>query len=175
MLPRPALEGIVAVPFPLVILISKGVIPGSFVGLMIDRSIEMIVAILSSLKAGGVYCPIDLNNPTDRKKYILKDCGAEVLITKKGLTLDLDYSGKIVSVDENNNIVDPTIINSKISENKLPPSPVFDFSNAQTKKKVPIPNSEIPLIERANLLDTIKVKRSPIPAKVNPNPSKIVI
>ncbi len=63
------------------VLIEKGVEPEAIVCIMLGRSIEMIVGILATLKAGGVYLPIDSDYPGERKRYILRDSGAEILLT----------------------------------------------------------------------------------------------
>ncbi|NOQ25782.1 MAG: amino acid adenylation domain-containing protein, partial [Bacteroidales bacterium] len=81
-------------------LISKGLKSGNIVSIMLDRSIEMIVGILSVLKAGGTYCPIDINNPIERKLYILEDSKSRLLLTKNSLLGDLDYEGEIVFADD---------------------------------------------------------------------------
>ncbi|KAJ3104119.1 hypothetical protein HDU96_009027 [Phlyctochytrium bullatum] len=47
----------------------------------IDRSVEMYAAILGVLKAGGVYVPIDTNNPLDRKLMIMRDVHAKFVLT----------------------------------------------------------------------------------------------
>ncbi|NOQ25821.1 MAG: amino acid adenylation domain-containing protein, partial [Bacteroidales bacterium] len=80
-------------------LVSKGLKSGNIVGIMLDRSIEMIVGILSVLKAGGAYCPIDINNPDERKLYILEDSKSSVLLTRSRLLGDLEYEGEIVYAD----------------------------------------------------------------------------
>lgn len=63
-----------------------GVGPNRIVGLILDRSIEMIVAILAVLKAGGAYLPIDPAYPVERTTNILDDSGAELLLTTRDLT-----------------------------------------------------------------------------------------
>jgi len=65
---------------------SKGVDPGSIVGIMMERSIEMIIGIFGILKAGGAYLPIDPDYPEDRIKYMLKDSGAEILLKDNDLS-----------------------------------------------------------------------------------------
>lgn len=62
-------------------LIKQGVSTNTIVGLMFNRSIEMVVAILGVLKSGGTFMPIDLNYPQDRKRYMLQDSMAGVLLT----------------------------------------------------------------------------------------------
>jgi len=61
-------------------LIEKGVLPNTIVALQLGRSIEMIIAILGVLKAGGAYLPIDPEAPEERVQYMLADSGAEIVI-----------------------------------------------------------------------------------------------
>lgn len=65
------------------LLREKGVKQGSFTGIMLERSLEMIIGILAIEKAGGAYLPIDPNYPKERINYILKDSGAALLLTQK--------------------------------------------------------------------------------------------
>lgn len=50
---------------------SRGVKPGSLVGLCVERSLEMVVGVLAILKAGGAYVPLDIDNPAARLAFIL--------------------------------------------------------------------------------------------------------
>jgi len=59
----------------------KGVGAETIVGIMLERSLEMIIGILGILKAGGAYLPIDTAYPQDRIDYMLTDSGAKLLIT----------------------------------------------------------------------------------------------
>ncbi|MDF9553482.1 amino acid adenylation domain-containing protein, partial [Bacillus cereus] len=63
------------------VLQKKGIKAESIVGLMVDKSLELVVGILGILKAGGAYLPIDPKFPEDRKEYMIKDSGLELLIT----------------------------------------------------------------------------------------------
>ncbi|KAA3617202.1 MAG: amino acid adenylation domain-containing protein [Calditrichaeota bacterium] len=63
-------------------LIEKGVTQETLVGISVERSVEMVVALLGVLKAGGVYVPIDPAYPQERKDYILQDAGIKTLLTK---------------------------------------------------------------------------------------------
>ena len=58
-----------------------GVRPGSTVGILIERSTPMYVAILGALKAGARYVPIDASAPRDRIAFITEDAGVDVLLT----------------------------------------------------------------------------------------------
>ncbi|MDN4018465.1 condensation domain-containing protein, partial [Zwartia panacis] len=61
-------------------LIKQGVGPDLTVAVLLDRSIEMMVAMLAVLKAGGVYLPLDPNYPSERLAFILNDAKASVMI-----------------------------------------------------------------------------------------------
>jgi amino acid adenylation domain-containing protein/non-ribosomal peptide synthase protein (TIGR01720 family) len=65
------------------VLWNKGVKTECRIGLMVNRSIEMVVGILGILKAGGAYVPIDPEYPEERIRFILQDSGAELLLTLK--------------------------------------------------------------------------------------------
>jgi bacitracin synthase 3 len=65
------------------LLIEKGVLADNIVGIMVERSVEMIVGILGILKSGGAYLPIDPGYPQERIDYMLKDSGAKLLVTTK--------------------------------------------------------------------------------------------
>ncbi|WP_129706742.1 non-ribosomal peptide synthetase [Priestia megaterium] len=58
-----------------------GVSKNEFVGVMINRSLEMIVGILSVIKAGAAYVPIDRDYPGERIDFILQDSKAKYLLT----------------------------------------------------------------------------------------------
>ncbi len=57
-----------------------GIGRGSLVPVCVDRSVEMVVAILGILKAGGAYVPLDPTHPAERIGYILKDSGAKLSV-----------------------------------------------------------------------------------------------
>jgi amino acid adenylation domain-containing protein len=59
--------------------------PESLVGICLERSAEMAMAILAVLKAGGAYLPLDPQYPRDRVAFMLEDSGAAVLITEERL------------------------------------------------------------------------------------------
>ncbi|MCP4662492.1 MAG: amino acid adenylation domain-containing protein [bacterium] len=55
------------------------------VGLCVERSVELVVAILGILKAGGAYVPLDPSYPADRLAFMVEDVAAPVLITQQRL------------------------------------------------------------------------------------------
>lgn len=60
------------------------------VGIMLNRSVEMIVTILAVLKAGGTYILIDNSLPSNRVKYMLTNSQAKLLIVDKNYNIDFD-------------------------------------------------------------------------------------
>ncbi len=58
-----------------------GVAPDAVVGLQLERSVELVVGILGTLKAGGAYLPLDPKNPAERTSFILKDAGVQAFLT----------------------------------------------------------------------------------------------
>jgi amino acid adenylation domain-containing protein len=67
---------------------SLGTGPGSLVAVYIERSLEMLVALLAVQKAGGAYVPLDPGLPAERLNFMLADSGATVLVTV-GATAEL--------------------------------------------------------------------------------------
>ena len=67
----------------------KGVGPEVIVAVFLDRSPDLIVAILGVLKAGGAYLPIDLAYPKERVAFMLKDAGVSAVLTHRELTANL--------------------------------------------------------------------------------------
>ncbi len=77
-----------------------GVAPELCVAICLDRSTEMIVAILAILKAGGAYVPLDPTYPRQRLAYLLDDTRAPVLITRQHLLDRLpQHSATVVNLD----------------------------------------------------------------------------
>ncbi|MER5964375.1 amino acid adenylation domain-containing protein [Streptomyces sp. NPDC002057] len=60
-----------------------GVRPGDGVGLLQDRSLSYVVALLAVLKAGGAYVPLDPRQPEERRAFVLADTGAVLLLTDR--------------------------------------------------------------------------------------------
>src|SRR5581483_8011551 len=82
------------------VLRKQGVGPEVLVGLCVERSLEMVVALLGILKAGGAYVPLDPAYPSDRIKYVLEDARAKVLLTQQHLLKSLpSTSAKVICID----------------------------------------------------------------------------
>ncbi|WP_301294624.1 amino acid adenylation domain-containing protein [Pseudomonas sp. S3E17] len=70
-------------------LIRAGVGPDVLVGLVVERSVEMVVGLLAVLKAGGAYVPMDPDYPRERLAYMLEDSGVKLLLTQSHLLQQL--------------------------------------------------------------------------------------
>lgn len=97
-----------------------GVEPETLVGICIERSAMMVVALLAVLKAGGAYVPLDPSYPSDRLAYMLADAQVYLLLTTAKLretslaishvaqgysTVDLDREWETISQASNHNPV----------------------------------------------------------------------
>ena len=77
-----------------------GVGPDICVALWFDRSIEMIIAILGVLKAGGAYLPMDRSHPADRLALMISDADVPAILTQESLRAQLPATDvQIVCVD----------------------------------------------------------------------------
>lgn len=83
-------------------LYSRGVKREMVVGLLIERSLELIIGMLAIVKAGGAYLPLDPLYPNERMQYILKDSGTELLLTQRSLKLEIDFCGEMIFLDDLN-------------------------------------------------------------------------
>jgi len=64
---------------------SLGVGPDARVGVCVERSLEMVAAILGILKAGGAYVPLDASYPVERLRFMMEDAQVPVLLTQERL------------------------------------------------------------------------------------------
>ena len=80
-------------------LVALDVGPDVLVGVCLERSPDLVVAILAVLKAGGAYVPLDPKYPMQRLAFMLEDSAAPVLITHSALRRLLPYTGSVVELD----------------------------------------------------------------------------
>lgn len=79
-------------------LASLGVGPDVLVGVYLDRSVDMVVALLAVARAGGAYLPLDPDVPAPRTAFMLADTGAPVVLTSSALAGSLPASAGCVVV-----------------------------------------------------------------------------
>ncbi|WP_257126332.1 non-ribosomal peptide synthetase [Paenibacillus polymyxa] len=64
---------------------ASGIGRETIVGILAERSVDLLVAVLAIWKAGGAYVPLDPDYPADRVRFMLEDSGAKVLLTQTAL------------------------------------------------------------------------------------------
>lgn len=75
---------------------AQGCGPGRMVGLFLERSPRMLVALLGALKAGAAYVPLDPSYPAERIGFMLEDSAAPVVVTERVLVAELPAGGHAV-------------------------------------------------------------------------------
>ncbi|HMQ76697.1 MAG TPA: amino acid adenylation domain-containing protein [Flavobacteriales bacterium] len=82
-------------------LVRMGVAPGEPVGLCMDRSFDMVVAMLATLRAGGCFVPFDPAYPADRLAFMFSDTDVRVMLTQRHLANALpSHRAKDIFVEE---------------------------------------------------------------------------
>ncbi|MGZ9163886.1 MAG: non-ribosomal peptide synthetase, partial [Anaerolineales bacterium] len=83
-----------------------GVGPDVPVGLLLERSTDMIVSILAVLKAGGAYVPLDPDYPTERLAFMLKDARVPVVLTQSNLADVMpDHEANVCFLDRDSDLI----------------------------------------------------------------------
>ncbi|NJM17637.1 MAG: amino acid adenylation domain-containing protein [Richelia sp. SM1_7_0] len=78
----------------------QGVKSDTVVGICMQRSVEMVVALIAILKAGGAYLPLDPAYPQERIDFMLGDAGVSVLLTQSPLKSKLrSHQGQLICID----------------------------------------------------------------------------
>jgi amino acid adenylation domain-containing protein len=81
-----------------------GVGPDAHVAIVLERSMDLVVAQLATLKCGAAYAPIDPAFPGERQAFIADDCSARIAITTKSVTLPAALSILRVDIDDLNQV-----------------------------------------------------------------------
>jgi amino acid adenylation domain-containing protein/non-ribosomal peptide synthase protein (TIGR01720 family) len=80
-----------------------GVGPETLVGVVMERSVEVVVALLGILKAGGAYVPMDAEMPRTRLRYMVEEAGVRLVLTQRKLAAEIAGLGTevaLVCIDE---------------------------------------------------------------------------
>jgi amino acid adenylation domain-containing protein/non-ribosomal peptide synthase protein (TIGR01720 family)/FkbM family methyltransferase len=92
-----------------------GVCSETFVAICMERSLEMVVGLLGTLKAGAAYVPLDPESPRERQAFMLRDIGAVVLLTQQSLLANLpEGEAPVICLDTDLEVV------SRYGEDNLP-------------------------------------------------------
>ena len=77
----------------------QGIGEGSLVGVCVERSFQMLGAVLGVLKAGAAYLPLDPSHPASRLELVLSDSQLTLLLTQEHLTSRLHTCARVVCLD----------------------------------------------------------------------------
>jgi amino acid adenylation domain-containing protein len=77
------------------------------VPVLLPQSPELYIALLAILKAGGAFCPMNLDVPLERAKFILEDVGAQIVVTTSNLASRLPRGGQSVLIIDGEASGDP--------------------------------------------------------------------
>ncbi|MCP4155601.1 MAG: amino acid adenylation domain-containing protein, partial [bacterium] len=80
----------------------RGLKPDTLVGIVVERSLEMLVGIFAILKAGGAYLPIDPHYPRERITYILQDSCVELSLAQEKFINRVGESGEWLTLENGN-------------------------------------------------------------------------
>ena len=85
-------------------LVAEGLTAGGLVAICVERSPEMLGAVLAVMMAGGAYVPLDPRHPSERLQMVLDDAGATILLTTRELEVKtsatvLDITTKLAPAD----------------------------------------------------------------------------
>ena len=102
------------------LLRARGLKNDDRVGIYMPKSVESVIAMFATLKAGGIYVPLDPQAPAERIAYIIGDCGIKALVSNAAKVSGLEALGKscvqfnVMTGDWNDADGDPSSIPWKV-------------------------------------------------------------
>lgn len=79
---------------------AQGVKPGQIVAVMMDKSIDMIIAVIGVLRTGAAFLPIDPQYPTDRITHIVKDSKSSVVVSERKHKMKFSTGGVVLCMED---------------------------------------------------------------------------
>ncbi|WMJ80681.1 amino acid adenylation domain-containing protein [Clostridium sp. MB40-C1] len=129
------------------VLRKNGARADKIVGIMLERSIEMIVAIIGVLKSGAAYLPIDPKHPKNRIEYMLKNSETNILLSIPKLLDNIDFNGNILDMSKKQ-LFDKKLNNlNNINVSKDMAYIIYTSGTTGTPKGV--------MVENRNILNTL--------------------
>ena len=112
-----------------------GVGPEIMVGIIVERSFDMVVAVLAVLKAGGSYVPVDPNYPAERIAFMLENSGLKLLVTQEQLVSEIpEFQGEVVLIDSDWDTISRESVNNLHREVKLDNLAYVIYTSGSTGK-----------------------------------------
>ncbi|NOQ26058.1 MAG: amino acid adenylation domain-containing protein [Bacteroidales bacterium] len=129
------------------LLLSKGLKSEDIVGILLDRSIEMIISILGVLKAGGTYLPLDIESPKERINYIIKESKPNLILSQSSVNKNVELEVEFLD------LFDPSLYlhnkGQNISEGKPSDSAYIIYTSGSTGKPKGV------IIEHGNVVNLV--------------------
>ncbi len=110
------------------VLVGAGVKPGDRVGLFLDRSLELVAAVLAVMETGAAYVPVDPGYPAERVAFVLADSGVKAVVSQRHLEArlpGLPEGGEIVWVKREGEGVVPRSAEPLAGIRAVPGSPAY--------------------------------------------------
>lgn len=124
-------------------LVNNGVLVGDSIALMLQRSEEVVVAMLAILKVGAAYVPIDPLFPTDRIEYMIRDTSSKIIISESKF---IDLCDKLQW--------DIDILKSYICVNALEVSPIENYERETRELWDYVANSSDNLVQASGWINS---------------------
>ncbi|MCK4765821.1 MAG: amino acid adenylation domain-containing protein, partial [Candidatus Aminicenantes bacterium] len=125
-------------------LVNQGVRRWDLVGIMVDRSIEMIVGILGILKSGAGYVPLNPRAPLSRSRYILDECGVKLLLTAGEIRERISHGEENDYFEPRNGVIEDKDFIAGLSEEP-----------AEAGPRIPRPVKDVAVEERRRPLSPV--------------------
>ena len=125
----------------------QGVNSGEVVGIWMERSVEVLVAMLGILKAGAAYLPLETNSPDERLEFILNDANVTIILTVIRWRGRLDRFGGVTAIEIDDEFGTPTHIEQSRQPAKVTPEHIayviYTSGTTGNPKGVEIPHRAI--------------------------------
>src|SRR5881396_1901817 len=126
-----------------------GVGPDVPVGVFLERSLEMVVALLGILKAGGAYLPLDPDYPKDRLAFMLEDAETPVLLTQSTQAPQLpEHRSKVVCFDTDKASLDRELDTNPLQSCTPENLAYVIYTSGSTGKPKGVPNEHAGVVNR---------------------------
>ncbi|MEO1591266.1 MAG: non-ribosomal peptide synthetase, partial [Cyanobacteria bacterium J06632_22] len=123
--------------------------PGDTVGLCVERSFDLIIGMLSILKVGAAYLPLDSSYPQDRLQFMVQDAGIKIALTQTDLLAVLPKSGcQYVCLDQTELRPTSASVQTAMADNDAPAYVIYTSGSTGQPKGVIMPHG--PLINLIN-------------------------
>jgi len=133
------------------------------VGVMVDRSEWMIVAIMGILKSGAAYVPIDPEYPANRRRYMAEDSGIDVLLTEEKY-IDVDWT--VSQVDIRDTAIEKEIKRNPAGKNKSSDRAYIIYTSGTTGNPKGVQVTHRSVVNLSTWLNDIIYAQQPEPLRV---------